>query len=170
MKLAAVTRLLNRILAYGTSEGVTKAWDTRGRSNHPEYQHGVHIGIFNRPEHPNQFAHSTQRFFHNPPVSPADRERIMRAFKEASLIGKRNITLSEVVPMQKTVVQSRFDRYRQGMRTNPEELSKKLPAVFQYEGKSYVLDGHHRLADGIMRGKKTDEAIVYALGHTSGVQ
>ena len=169
MRLAAAVRLLSRVLAYGTSEGVTKAWDTRGRSNHDEYVHGVHVGIFDRPEQPNQHAHSTKKFFHQPPATLAERERLIRLFKDAYLIGRQKIDLKNVVPMQGTVVQSRFNRYLQGLKDNPELFNSKIPTVFRHGGKDFVIDGHHRLASAVQSGKTSDDALVFSSHQTTGI-
>jgi hypothetical protein len=139
------------VVAYGTSEGVTKAWDTRGR-HFPEWQHGVHLGIFDRPEHPNQYAHNIGRYFPNPVPSLIERQRIATAFDKAHLLGEQLVKLKELYPMQKTVIQSRLDRNaRHG---EESEISEgKRSAVFNFNGKNYIVDGHHRLVNDVLRGK-----------------
>lgn len=162
MKLAAVARLLNRLKAFGTSEGVTKAWDTRGRVHHDPYVHGIHIGIFNRPERPNQFAPSASKFFQHPAPDLAEREHVNRMFKQAERIGTRLVNLKDLTPMQKTILQSRVDRMEQ-KRTEPEWMATHLPTVFNHNGKSYLMDGHHRISYNAMMGKETDLVKVYAI-------
>ncbi len=165
MKLATVVRLLKRVKAYGTSEGVTKAWDTRGRTHHDDYLHGIHIGIFNRPEHPNQFAPNTSRYFKQPAATKAEREAVTRAFKGAERIGTRLVNLADLTPMQKTILDSRVQRMEQ-KRGEPEWMAAHLPTVFNHNGKQYVIDGHHRLAYDVNMGEQTSLAKVYAVRKT----
>jgi hypothetical protein len=129
----------------GTSDGALKGWDTRGRSNHSEWQHGVHLGIFNRPEQPNQHAHNVGRYFPQPVPSKSERERIARAFKDAKFVGMKQMNLSDLTPLQKTILQRLTDRVAQKM-NDPAFVGSKVPGVFNFEGKNYIVDGHHRLA------------------------
>lgn len=166
MKLAAVARLLRRVRAYGTSEGVTKAWDTRGRSHgENEVAHGVHIGIFNRPEHPNQFAPSTSRYFKHPAPDMVEREMVNRLFKLSKPQGTRLLKLSDLTPMQKTIMESRVKRMEE-KRNEPEWMATHLPTVFRHEGKSYVMDGHHRVAYDADKGEESTLAKVFAIPNT----
>jgi hypothetical protein len=159
MKLAAVARLLK---AFGTSEGVTKAWDTRGRVHHDPYVHGIHIGLFNRPEHPNQHAPSTSKYFAHPAPDLAEREHVNRMFKQAERIGTWLVNLKDLTPMQKTIMQSRVDKMEQ-KRNEPEWMATHLPTVFNHNGKQYLIDGHHRAAWDVDMGKDTTLAKVYAI-------
>ena len=129
----------------GTSEGAIRGWDTRGRSNHPEWQHGVHLGIFDRPEQPNQYAHNVNRWFPNSVPSKPERERIARAFNDAKFMGLKQMKLSDLTPLQKTILQRKTDSVSQKM-NDPTFVGSKVPGVFEFEGKNYIVDGHHRLA------------------------
>lgn len=163
MKLAAVARLLSRVRAYGTSEGVTKAWDTRGRRHGAkEYTHGVHIGIFDRPEHPNQFAPSTTKYFKHPAPDMAEREMVNRLFKLSKPVGTRLLKLGDLTPMQKTIMESRVKRMEK-VRHEAEWAAAHLPTVFTHEGKSYLMDGHHRVAYDLDRGEDSTLAKVFAI-------
>lgn len=163
MKLAAVARLLSRLRAYGTSAGVTKAWDTRGRSHgENEYTHGVHIGIFDRPEHPNQFAPSTSKYFKHPVPDKAGRERVHRLFKMASPVGTRLLNLHDLTPMQKTIVDARVSRVGK-VRHDADWAARHLPTCFIHEGNSFLMDGHHRVAHDLDKGDTTTLAKVYKI-------
>jgi hypothetical protein len=158
----------SELYGYGTSEGVTKSWDTRGRTYHPEYpKPGVHLGIFDRPERPNQYAHRAGKFFAFEAPTKPERERISRNFNQAIKIGKREVVLNELIPMQKTILQRRVDRVQKTEKADPTFFStKKVPAVFRFEGKQYIMDGHHRLAYDRMTNKGTSMAIVYTMPRT----
>jgi len=137
------------IFAYGTSEGVTRAWDTRGRSHaHDEYQHGVHVGIFDRPKRANQHAVAAHRYFGNHVPSTAERERIFRAFKKngVELPGRHTVAARSLIPMQDTLTLARLKRAGRKVERERGTVPEKAPAVFRFEGKDYVMDGHHRLA------------------------
>jgi hypothetical protein len=162
MKIAAVVRLLSHLKSSGTSEGAVKGWDTRGRVHHDDYVHGIHIGIFNRPERANQYAPSATKFFARPVPDMAEREHVNRMFKQAEQVGTRLLSLKDLTPMQKTIVQSRVDRMEQ-KRNEPEWMAAHLPSVFNYNGKQYVMDGHHRVAYDADTGKDTTLAKVYAI-------
>lgn len=150
MRLRATVALLG----YGTTEGALKGWDTRGRTNHPEYNNGVHLGIFDRPERANQHAQSVSRIFSHPFPPLAERERIARVFRGAVLLGEQDVQMNTLTPLQATITMKRLKRAE-------GNKNEKLPSVFFYEGKRYILDGHHRLALAALRGEKSIRAKVY---------
>lgn len=140
--------------AYGTAEGAVRGWDTRGRSNHPEWNKGVHLTIFQRSKRPNQYLTSVKRYFTQPVPEPAEKERVAREFLKAKETGTERVNPREdVTPMQESLLNSRLERVRQGVANG--ELKGKTPVVFRFEGKQYVMDGHHRLAFESSRGRST---------------
>lgn len=140
MNLAATIELLG----YGTSEGAVKGWDARGRGRHPEWANDVHLTFFKRSKHPNQYWVSSKKFFQNSVPESAERERVARSFLKAKETGTETVQGKDLIPMQSSLSVVRIERAKQGLAD--EALAGKLPAVFRFQGKQYVMDGHHRLA------------------------
>jgi|ERR1019366_8210231 hypothetical protein len=141
-------RTLLELHFAGTTEGALRGWDTRGRSHvNDEYQHGVHVGIFDRPKSANQHAVASHRYFANHVPSLPERERIFRAFKNSiELPGRHSVSARSLVPMQDTLTLARLERAGRKVERERGTVPEKAPAVFRFQGKDYVIDGHHRLA------------------------
>ena len=139
---------------YGTTEGAVRGWDTRGRANHPEWNKGVHLTIFQRSKRPNQHRTSAKKFFTQPVPAAAEKERVAREFLKAKETGTETVNARmDVTPMQTSLLHSRLERARQGLQSG--RLKGKTPVVFRFEGKQYVMDGHHRLAFESSRGQRS---------------
>jgi hypothetical protein len=146
------------LFGFGTTEGALKAWDTRGRKYHPSEAMGVHLTVFDRSKHPNQYLTDSKKFFRNPVPGPVEREKVGRAFLKAKQTGMDKVTADDVTPMQRSLINSHIERVRTGLE-NGNLVRGKRPAVFKFEGKKYVMDGHHRLAYDSLGGRSTDVRV-----------
>lgn len=68
-----------------------------------------------------------------------------------------SVSVSDLIPTQKKVWVSHVDMYH-----SPRTFDD-APIVASYKGKSYVIDGHHRIAAAIRRGEKSIKVIRYNL-------
>jgi len=154
-----VARLLKKMKGYGTSEGVEKAWDTRGRGQ-KDYRTdtGVHVGIFDRPEGTDENAISVTKYFGSDAPSAEERLKIADEFEKAVREKEQEveIPISMLVPLQKTVTKDRLERAAQN-------ASPKPVSVFHYNDKYYLIDGHHRVAGDSSVGKKRVGANLFHL-------
>ncbi len=68
---------------------------------------------------------------------------------------KQEIDVKDIVPTQKNLTIGNLEK------TKDVKDSKEEIILLKHEGKFYILDGHHRIANDILQGKKTIEANVY---------
>lgn len=138
--------------AYGTSEGVRKEWESRIRN-----AHGISVDIFNRYNRTNPDAISVNTFLDHKPPSMAEREKLAKAFLEAKGPTDEDLPIDSLIPLQNTVFKDKVEAIRsEGMYRNPID-------VFRYQGKNYVMDGHHRLAVWSMDQHDTIPAHIYQI-------
>jgi hypothetical protein len=160
--------------AEGTSEGVQKAWDTRGRgrkqatpTGHPKpkdwdaktgFLHdGVDVAIFDRYKNTNPDAVSVRTFLHNPPPEADKRQELADAFKQAVPTGKEDVDIQTLIPTQNTVFKAGLEKITlEGLYPNPV-------TVFRYKGNDYLMDGHHRVLASVIDGRGSVEANVFQL-------
>ncbi len=150
----------------GTSEGAEKGWDTRGRGKKEPIDYrtntGVHVGIFDRPEsgqEPGTIPIET--VFNHPPPSEEERKKIADEFNGAVKVGEKELDINQIIPMQKTLTEQRLTRWRS---REERGLNPRSPAAVFHRGDSYFLmDGHHRIGDEIMKGTKKLKMTEFAL-------
>lgn len=140
------------IQAYGTSEGAVKGWENRIR-----HAHGISVDIFNRYNKPNPNAISVRTFLEHDPPSLPTREKLAKAFLKAQKVATDDVAIDTLTPLQNTVFKDKVEGIaRVGMHRNPID-------VFRYKEKTYVIDGHHRLAVVALDGHDTIPANIYEI-------
>ena len=162
--------------AAGTSEGVRKEWDTRGRGRKqppPLIGHkvgfkgwdaktgflhdGVDVAIFDRYNKTNPAAVSVRTFLHNPSLEADKRQALANAFKQAVPTGTEDVDIQTLVPTQNTVFKAGLEKMMlQGLYPNPV-------TVFRYHGSDYLMDGHHRTVANVIDGRGSVEANIFQL-------
>ena len=154
------------VKATGTSEGAEKGWDERGRGRKEPIDYrtdtGVHVGIFDRPESGKEPGTiPIESVFSHPPPSEDERKKIADEFNGAVKIGEKELNINDIIPMQKTLTEDRLARWRS---REERGLNPRSPAaIFHRDDKYYLMDGHHRIGDEIMKGTKTLKMTKFAL-------
>lgn len=101
----------------------------------------------------------TERVFTNPVSQPVDRASV----DEATDLPIESVKVSEIIPTQKNLTIDNLENTKDVQ--NPDE-----PIVLiKEDGKYYVKDGHHRIANAILDGNSEIEAQVYENAPTPSI-
>lgn len=144
--------------AGGVGSGPRAPCPQCGKHHGGDYHHdGVSVEVFDRANRPNPNAASIKTFLHNEPPPMDERAHIANAFKQAVKIETTDVSIQSLTPLQNTVFKKKLEAITTaGLYRNPVD-------VFRYQGKSYILDGHHRVVAAVVDGKNDISANIFEL-------
>lgn len=96
-------------------------------------------------------------FLQKPVAIQSRLHNLMYSGATVSVDDEAFVALKDLIPTQKYLNQSQVNDYMRPRRFDD------MPIVATYKGKTYVIDGHHRVAASILRGDDKIKVVKYNL-------